>query len=69
MSTETREVIAFFATAKQGKNLPVAVPGMIAAVEITTAQGTFLARSSNQRARAMAAIFAAADAHAAVAKK
>lgn len=64
-------VSAFFATPAMGK-IPVFVPagssGRLLRASVNTAQGTFLAKSSSRRARAVAAIMAMHDAHEAVAK-
>lgn len=69
MSDETKQVVGFFLTAKRGKQIPVAVPGKIMSAPISTTEGTFLARSSSKRARALAAVMVLHDAHKAAARR
>jgi hypothetical protein len=56
---------AFYVAVNQGR-IPVAVPTdtglLVSSLGISTAQGTFLARSDNKRARALAAVMAIHDA-------
>lgn len=62
MSDETKQVIGFFQVARSGTHIPVAVPGKVARMPINTTQGSFLARSSSKKARALAAVMACHDA-------
>lgn len=57
------QVQAFFATPAEGK-IPAVVPGCskVFRANVSTAQGTFLMRSRNDRARALAAIMVVSDA-------